>query len=630
VRRPRELAFRFKQELANLRLWRFPSSLSSTPQPPKLPAAIEQLEGTAFAAEVLRLAGEIACHRFPIFGGTIDTGPEIRWRRDYVHHTETGTPYFRRISYLDFPRVGDHKYIWELSRHQHLVVLAQAYRLSGNPEHLLEAQRQLESWMAQNPPLRGINWASALEVAFRALSWVWLDGLAGHALPPAFRRAFLQSLYLHGCFLERNLSVYFSPNTHLLGEAVALHTLGTLYPEFPRSPRWRRLGAELAAQQMNRQVRDDGAHFEQSTYYHVYALDFFLWHELLGQTSEPYREKLLRMGEYLDALLGPAGRIPFFGDDDGGRVFHPYGNRAAFGRASLATCGVYFGRPEWIRSPDDLAEQAAWWVGHLWDRGFRPAAGLPPGVPPVKSNPPRSRLFPESGIAIMTAGDAHIVIKAGGFGPTTAGHSHSDALSFVCSLGSSELLVDSGTYTYLADPAWRNRFRVSAAHNTIRIDGKDQATPAGPFRWNGRPEVRIHEWRSAGERDFLDAECRYSGFRHRRRFQFLKPDVLLVLDTVEGPPGDHLVEQFWHAASPDTFARMAFSQASESIEAWHSPVFGSKEAAAARRSAYRGPLPVMLAAGISFDGQPEALTLEESPEVVTLHFRGGLARSALF
>lgn len=107
-----------------------------------------------------------------------------------MHQIETGIPYFRRIPYLDFARVGDHKYIWELNRHQHLVVLAQAYRLTGRAEYLAEAQTQVTHWLTENPPLRGINWTSALEVAFRALSWVWLDALAGAVLPPDFRQMF--------------------------------------------------------------------------------------------------------------------------------------------------------------------------------------------------------------------------------------------------------------------------------------------------------------------------------------------------------------------------------------------------------------------------------------------------------
>jgi hypothetical protein len=238
-------------------------------------------------------------------------------------------------------------------------------------------------------------------------------------------------------------------------------------------------------------------------------------------------------------------------------------------------------------------------------------------------------LFPQSGMAVMAAAGVLLIIKAGGFGPSTSGHSHSDALSFVCRLGSSDLLVDSGTYTYVSDPVWRDRFRGSAAHNTIRIDGKDQATPAGPFGWEGRPAVHIHEWVSTDERDLLDAECRYSGFRHRRRFLFIKPNLLFVLDQVDGAPGEHFVEQFWHTANGDTFSRIAFSHPSEAVEAWHSSVFGSKHAAEARRCIYRGPLPVMLAAAISFDAEPETLTIEEA--FLNLQFRDGrIVRCAMF
>ena len=179
--------------------------------------------------------------------------------------------------------MGDHKVIWELNRHQHLTLLAQAFRLTGRREYLDEAFRQMESWLDANPFLRGINWASALEVAFRALSWAWLWHMVGDEMPDALRARFLTALDRHGRYLELNVSVYFSPNTHLLGEAVALHALGVLFPAFPRAARWAETGGRLVEQQMERQVREDGSHFEQSAYYHVYALDFFLLYRLLAK-----------------------------------------------------------------------------------------------------------------------------------------------------------------------------------------------------------------------------------------------------------------------------------------------------------------------------------------------------------
>ena len=233
---PGKLAFRLKQESANLWLWASNRpgrhAGSGTPQTSPLPAlpdpapVVERLRGGAFAAEIDRLAQEVLDHRFPLFGSTIETGPQIEWGRDYVHGITTGNTYSRLVPFLDASAVGDHKVVWELNRHQHLVLLAQAFRLTGRAEYRDEIENQLRSWLDRNPYLRGINWASALEVAFRSLSWVWVYHLAGGWMDEPLQARFLQCLDLHARYLEHNLSVYFSPNTHLLGEGVALH-LGT-------------------------------------------------------------------------------------------------------------------------------------------------------------------------------------------------------------------------------------------------------------------------------------------------------------------------------------------------------------------------------------------------------------------
>ena len=81
----------------------------------------------------------------------------------------------------------------------------------------------------------------------------------------------------------------------------------------------------------------------------------------------------------------------------------------------------------------------------------------------------------------MACADRQILFDAGGFAPEAGGHSHSDALSLIVRQGDQELLIDPGTYAYVGDAHLRNWFRGSAAHNTIRIGGRDQATPAGPF-----------------------------------------------------------------------------------------------------------------------------------------------------
>jgi hypothetical protein len=530
MRSYRELVFRLRQELTNLRL---------LAQPPRLPQAFPTPSLASIPAipvpnadETARLAEEIRRHQLPLFDRRLDFSSPIPWRRDAISGLETPKQYFRRIPYLEAKKAGDHKIIWELNRHQHLVVLAQA----GDEASWQELLSEIESWLDQNPFQRGINWVSALEVAFRALSWIQIYQIAGNRMQPEFRRRFLEALYRHGCHIQANLSIYFSPNTHLLGEAVVLHALGMLFPDFPEARSWVESGREWVRHEYGRQVRPDGSHFEQSSYYHVYALDMFLFHAQLAGASEGDRATLGRMASFLEALLGPNGELPFLGDDDGGRLFHPYGSRSMFGRDTLRAANAFLGRA-------------------TRERG--------------------SRLFEDAGIAVMESGDRHILIDAGPFGPGSAGHSHSDTLNIVVRSGGEWLLIDPGTFTYVGDPEWRALFRGTSSHNSVRVAGRDQAIQAGPFRWANPPRVRVLEWSTSSARDTLVAECEYFGFVHRRRVVFEKPSRVVITDDITGPPGPHALEQFWHLGSANAIRHLAVD-GGVVREAWRSTGFGNK------------------------------------------------------
>ncbi len=637
-----EIRFRLRQELVNAVLrWFPPRPRGLRPVPaaglPDPGATLVHLRGTAFAAELERLAEAILAHRFPLLGIEVSLGRTIPWRRDPVRGLETPAHYFRWIPYLDCRRVGDHKLIWELNRHSHLVLLAQAYRLSERREFLDEIWEQIESWIEGNPFQRGINWTSTLEVGFRALSWIWVFHLAGDQMPARLRERFLTVLYRHGRHLENNLSRYFSRNTHLIGEAVALDALGRFFAGSPRAARWVRTGAETVRQELDYQVRADGAHFEHSSYYHLYALDFFLLHYLLSGRPAEYRPALARMAEYLDALLGPGRVLPWLGDDDGGRVFHPYGDRAEFGRATLATCALLLERNDWEFQPEDLCPQAAWWLG---EETWGP-------VGPLRGGPRRSRLFAEAGLATLEAGPLQVIVDAGSFGGGRGGHSHSDTLSLVARYGTEELLVDAGTYTYVGEAAWRDWFRGSAAHNTVRVDRSNQAEAAGPFGWRHPPRVRVREWATSAEQDFLDAECRYGGIVHRRRVLLLKPSLVFILDDVTGPAQDTLLEQFWHAGQELTrfqegvcqigpHARLVLA-ASGGVtcgrgpeHGWRSRVFGLREENPFVCVSVRGGLPASLGAVLSLEEPPGVLRLRVEGEQRWLRYEGAAALEVRF
>ncbi|MGH9431140.1 MAG: alginate lyase family protein [Terriglobia bacterium] len=521
-----------------------------------VPAVLGQIKSylPVHAEHIVERAERICAHRFDLLGyESLEYGRHIDWSLDPVHGKRAPLRPWYQIRFLDFCEVGDHKVIWELSRHQHLVTLAKAWNLTGDERFGAELFAQWYDWLKANPYPRGINWASSLEVAFRSLSWLWIRALVkGQSRVPAqFPKNMLRALALSARHINRQLSTYSSPNTHLLGEAVALFFIGTLCPSLKSADHWQRLGWEIILREAKRQVRPDGWYFEQSSYYHVYALDFLLHARILagrnGIPAPPEFDSILtRMLEIL-AALAQAGSIPAFGDDDGGRVFDPARNQPAHLADPLATGAVLFNNSQFKAAARGLREEALWLLGPEAAARFEAIPSVGAGL--------QSRRFAESGIHILAESQPYaqqMTIDAGPQGSGNGGHGHADALSAHLSIDGRDWLVDPGAYCYICPDGNRDAFRGTPAHNTLDVDGLNQADGAGPFAWQRLPQVKLEAW-VTGERFDLFAGS-HDGYRrlaqpvlHRRTVLHVKSSFWLVRDGVEGV-GEHALTVRWHLA----------------------------------------------------------------------------------
>lgn len=531
-------------------------------------------------SEILREADDISRHRFRLLGYEnldFDLNPararnnstdfngnggfkEIDWHLDPVHGKRAPLNPWFKIPFLDFEAVGDHKIIWELNRHQHLVTLAKARMLSGDEKYVRELTLQWRSWRNANPYPLGINWGSTLEVAFRSLSWMWIDQLlAGTAEYATLRAELMPALAFHGHYIERYLSSFFSPNTHLLGEAVALLFLGTLYPQIPRAALWRESAWNVVLHEAKRQVRPDGVYFEQSLYYHVYALDIFLYARLLkarngearnGVEIPPAFDEVLNRMLDVVAALALAGPAEGFGDDDGGRLWNPRRNRTEHMTDPLALGALMYSR-EFPAAR--LTEEAIWLFG-------RPAVdALAQKRPPEPtSSAVQSIAFPDGGVYVLADSQPcaqAIMVDAGPQGEGRSGHGHADALSLRLVMEGRRWLVDSGSGVYISkNPADRNIFRGTSAHNTMRVDGLDQAISDGPFSWTHIPATHAESWITG--KTFTYFSGSHNGYArlqnpvvHRRQVLKISGGVCLVRDIALGR-AEHELEIRWHFA-PD-------------------------------------------------------------------------------
>jgi hypothetical protein len=509
----------------------------------------------------LRAEADALCeHRFRIFAyPEVRAGAEIPWRRDLVHGQESGLEHWASVPYLDFAKVGDSKIVWEPNRHQHFFTLAQAWFLINEEKYAEECLAQFESWQRENPFGRGINWASSLEAAFRVWSWLWTIHLlqGSRALTGMRLGEITRAIAQHARFILGNLSTYFSPNTHLLGEGFALFAVGLLLPELRGAADWREAGRRILNDEVLKQVRPDGAHIEQSSYYHRYALDFFQCAAILAERNgrpfpAAYRAQLERMAEFTLHSMLPGGRHPMTGDADGGRLL-PFSSAPApqdshDQRGALSTAAVYFQRGDFRYAAGRLHEETLWLLGARATEQF---AALAPRRPA-----PESRLFPEAGLVVMRhGGDERALVlhfDAGAQGLGGCAHGHADALSIVCSADGVDWLVDPGTYVYTSSREWRAAFSGTAAHTTAAVDGADQGHPVDFFKWAAIPRVKMERWASLPGVDLAVAS--HNGYArlpqpvtHRRRVAFVKPDYWLVTDELTGP-GEHEASFPFHFA----------------------------------------------------------------------------------
>lgn len=458
--------------------------------------------GQARADAIIKKANAIVDGRIDLLGlRGVSVGKNVDWHREPISLKRSPIVHWREFEELDCSETGDKKLLWEMNRHQHFFTLGVAFRLTGDERYGRTFAEHLDSWMGQNPPSLGINWLSSLEVSFRAISWIWAFNLfrdSDHFTPELFRRG-IKYLYLHGRHIERYLSKYYSPNTHLTGEGLGLYYLGTQLPFLSRAAAWRKIGGDILSTEIETQVLKDGTYFEQSTWYQRYTADFYLHYLVLKQLSdEPYLDAGLariesRLGPLFDqmaAMQMPDGTTPMIGDDDGGRMLPLTGEPSNDHRGTLAVGAVLLNRGDLAMLSDRAGEESYWLLG---GEGMKRFSALEPVEPAFNA-----KAFADGGYFMMRDGwsgaDSAMLIDCGDLGALSAGHGHADALSITAAVHGRTLLVDSGTYTYHESKEMRDYFRSTRAHNTLEVDGASSSEPASTFSWNSRADADWRQW----------------------------------------------------------------------------------------------------------------------------------------
>jgi hypothetical protein len=390
------------------------------------------------------------------------------------------------------------------------------WKMTGDGAYLEKLIAILRSYVAydRTRPENRVTFDNDHTSAYRTMELInfYVKLKIAGALPKDLEEGLARSLAKLGAFLAE--AKHFEADfNHGFNEGAALLLLADNFPHMPGASAWRQLGLERLQQMLTNTIDADGVEVENSPFYQVYVLGLVYqiaqWAKHYEPTlAVPYAEAAAKMLRYTADVTQPNGYLPMLG----------------------ATATTYMP----AQDPNVYGPMAA--ADPEFDFAFtRGVHGAPP--------PDGTVLFPVSGLFLMRSplglvanlpNQTFVTFNAGTY---RTSHSDLDAMGMTMYSNGAELLPTSGLYTYTEEP-WLEYFHGTRSHNTVVVDGKDQA--------QGSAQAGSHG--SAGGSTWASGVSGlYAGVTHHRTIVVLRQGLTLVLDDLSSS-ASHKYAQAWHMA----------------------------------------------------------------------------------
>lgn len=440
--------------------------------------------------------------------------------------------------------IGDIRTNWELNRHYQFTGLAKSFYVTGDSNILEELEDLFYDWNNKNHFLWGVEWTSAMEIAIRVNSWIYTYCFLAKALEKYnFENNKILQELSHGILTMANYIVahrarYSSANNHLIIEMYAVGMAGIFFNYTP----WIDLAVDILTDELPRQNYSDGVNKEMSLHYQSFVMEAYglLALELRHNGAEiPQRwtQYLSAMSEFLCDCCGDYGETVVFGDNDEGKILDLTGTHFDHYRYVLDLMGIIL--PKRYSEMESHYENIQWIVEP--DR-------IKKAVEKDCYYSPRVKTYKTGGYTLINMKSKKLLIgidHAGlGFG-SIAAHGHADALSFQMFIEGKPIFVDPGTYNYHVPKKTRDDFRATKNHNTVCIDGVNQAEILGPFLWGKRYECKEARVSESQREICFEAAIQYDGNIHKRKMRISDADILKmeICDEIESAHNAQKVEQ---------------------------------------------------------------------------------------
>lgn len=373
-------------------------------------------------------------------------------------------------------RYGFHYLNW-------LAVGVQASQLTGDERYLRAFEQHFDAWVAARDSVTG-EWPGLDVIWYSLGTWARcrnllpaLDVLTGSPLSDRTWGAILATLVGGARWAHDEHDVFRHGNWQLVSATELIH-IGRVLPRLTEADAWVRRGHERVDEHLLLDVYPDGGHYERSPGYHMMCLSALHTAAVVdarhGSGALAGDPRLAAMHGWLRGVTSAGGWAPHLQD-----------SHIEWPARSLLRGGYVLDDPalvaaarRWL-SATDFAEAAAVlprWEDpdrqRRWEDAVRnTGAGRAP-------SPARTTVLPESGYALLRAGDhedaLRLVVNAGPhIEHELESHSHRAVLDFTLEGWRQPLLWEAGGPPSYDDPEYLTWFQSGRGHNTVLVDGAE-------------------------------------------------------------------------------------------------------------------------------------------------------------
>ena len=476
---------------------------------------------------IVESANQTVRHEFDLLGSGVVKNDPIEWHVDLKSGKKWDKQFYNKIGHITG---ADIKMPWELSRCQHLLWLGEAYLISSEERYAQEIIDEINWWIDDNPFMYSVNWKCAMDVAFRAVNWLFALNMISRydGFDDIYATKVTRSLWQHGFFIINNLEKQIPyNNNHYASDIVGLLYIGALFKHTSKGNKWYKFAIQEYYKEVIAQVLPSGVHYERSVSYHrlmteIFSYPIYMLIRMGENVPLEVVERIKRMYEYVANYTKPNGYAPLIADNDDGR-FVPLVKRD-------------FRQHNYLNELNSVENVIV-------------AVGLKSFFCTLNSE---TRLCSDAGVATVRRGDSYLFINNGGYSKfpretqsLIGTHTHNDLLSFELSLGGKDIIIDPGTYLYTSSSLDRNSFRSTAKHNTVMVDGEEQNGIVETFYLKRNVHIGIlREIKEGFEGEYATIE---GGMSHRRQF-ILSDRKLIISDYIKKSGSMHEAKLYFHFA----------------------------------------------------------------------------------